>query len=136
MIPVLPPECTLELETIEILSVLIPPKTTQTVLKVLERFPLELYHLKRIRKLNGRNQVLLGLADSPSLSEIKSTLEKEYQNHVHLDPETKLDYKVVKVSKWPAYTKTQYQAWNCIWPMSFHSNVEMYFRLTLASKFK
>ncbi|EGF77836.1 hypothetical protein BATDEDRAFT_27114 [Batrachochytrium dendrobatidis JAM81] len=94
------------------------------------RFPLDssLHHLKRVRKLDlpakdteavsmdGKEQQKIQVILAPVAEACIDSLElflKEFE--VAFDP-----IEEQMVSKWPAYTRAQFDDWKQYWPMSFH----------------
>ena len=99
------------LETVEVLCLQVEPKNTSHVLKKLPPMPQGLSHLKRIRKVESLNKIIIGYPD---------TIDRI---HIVQFDETKVTRELV--SKHPALTRKQYDEWNPLWPMSFHSNFEL-----------
>ena len=98
---------TRELELVEVLCITIEPKLTSMVVKMLPRLGEEFGHLKRIRKINGKTQLIIGRFGTAFV------LDVEYVEQIE------------KVPKFKPLTKLQYDNWNKVWPMSFHSNSEL-----------
>ena len=109
---VLSPKEVRGLETVEVLCLQVEPKNTSHVLKQLPPMAQELSHLKRIRKVGTLNKIIIGYPETTDPIHL-----------VQFDDETTVSRDLV--SKHAALTRKQYDEWNTLWPMSFHSNFEL-----------
>ncbi|KAJ3274477.1 adenosine deaminase, tRNA-specific 3 [Terramyces sp. JEL0728] len=116
---VLPIEKTRGLTAIDYYAVDIDPKKTQNILVLLKDCQIH-QHLKRIRKIDSLNRILIfpidseitiptGGADSPKQQIINKIAELG-------------NISIVQVSEYAAHTLEQYKPWNALWPMSYHQS--------------
>ncbi|KAI8898452.1 cytidine deaminase-like protein [Globomyces pollinis-pini] len=112
-IPILSIEKTRTLETIKVYIISISNKKTQSLLKLLDsKFPLkDLYFLKRIQKLNQSHNQLIVCKECDIDLESLNTILNEFEDY---------SIDIIEVSKYPALTRSQFDDWRLLWPMTFH----------------
>jgi tRNA-specific adenosine deaminase 3 len=119
--PVLSMEKTRGIELVDVYTTEFSAKSTGVVLKVLSTFTISgLNHLKRIQRKADMNVAIICKVDDYPINDVILALQELGD----------LKLSQTKVSKWPAYTKKQFDEWRTYWPMSFHSNSEIFDTLT------
>ncbi|KAJ1511432.1 tRNA-specific adenosine deaminase subunit tad3 [Coelomomyces lativittatus] len=110
-----------DLETINVWVAATTPDMADCVLNAISTpFPLkEFNHLKRIRKQVKENAeivllIILARLDKVSEEELLKLLRQHQLDHLPL--------KITAVPKWPAITRSQYDAWSPLWPMHWRKS--------------
>jgi len=121
--PLLPIEFTRPLETIDICIASIEPKKTNDILKVLSSklslVEMNIGHLKRIKK-SEKHEKMLDVIINISIDIEKTEKElKELLKNANISEDSIKDFRLSKASKYPAFTKNQFNEWKNVWPMIF-----------------
>ncbi|KAI8084772.1 cytidine deaminase-like protein [Halteromyces radiatus] len=118
---VLPEEYTRTLETTQVYVTTVEPKSTNQLLKFIQKYlpPLQqLEHCKRIKrsKQNPDSLVLttiLCTCDSMDLSSLKNLAT---QHNIDIDPQQ------IGVPRYPPKNKRQFEQWNPVWPVTYRED--------------
>ncbi|KAH6561705.1 hypothetical protein BASA61_009956 [Batrachochytrium salamandrivorans] len=127
--PVLADTHTRTFDPIQVYTAIVAPQSVARLLKALStHLPLcpSLHHLKRVRRIEAPStadatssaspqvQVILTLVSQTTLAELEELL---------CTTETQiLAITQCQVSRWPAYTRAQFDIWKLYWPMGFHAS--------------
>ena len=99
LVPVRSIEYTRNLETVRVVVAHVEPKETSRLIQSLPELA-KLKHLKRVRKSNERNMIIIA-EDGANLPQING-----------------LETSIVSVSKHAPMTTEQYHEWNALWPLN------------------
>lgn len=111
--PILPPEKTRLLTCVSYYACKIPPNLTSKVIKLLS-FDSQQSHLKRVRRLNDTNYVLLSACEDKCKEQLEELLR------VNLGSD--FEILIVEVPEYPPKTRKQYEEWHKVWPLNWHAS--------------
>ncbi|ORY80178.1 hypothetical protein LY90DRAFT_698004 [Neocallimastix californiae] len=121
--PLLAIEFTRPLETIDICVASIEPKKTNDILKILSSklsmVEMNIGHLKRIKKSEKHEKMLDVIINTSTDMEKTEKSLKELLKNANINEDVIKDFRMCKASKYPAFTKDQFNEWKNVWPMIF-----------------
>ncbi|ORX75574.1 cytidine deaminase-like protein [Anaeromyces robustus] len=121
--PLLPIEFTRPLQTIDICIASVEPKKTNDILKILSSklsmVDMNIGHLKRIKKSEKHEKLLdVIINTSADVSKTEKDIKELFKNN-NINEDAIKDFRLCQASKYPAYTKSQFNEWKNVWPMIF-----------------
>jgi hypothetical protein len=85
------------------------PKNSQIIMQILDKFPFEFNHLKRIKRENKKNLIIVCEEESILVNEMTFELKRQVEE---------CEFLIGIVPKYQAKTISQYEEWRRIWPMA------------------